>query len=292
MDEIKFISTERKQVISNIESAISAKNSFMKVETSDPCISESERKRVILPFDNERAGTAAKLKAFIARMLAEKMTKSANKKTSIVGLENALSVNGGAIITSNHYAPTDSTPIRIMAQNCEKRKKLHIIIQESNVFMKGFFGFLMKNCNTHPISKNPEYTVKNLKPCIEKILNNKGFLLVYPEQEMWRNYKKPRDSRDGAYYWAAFYNVPVIPTFTELKTLDGERDADGFLPIKHTLHIGKPIYPQKNLSLHENRDMMKKADDNFKKAAYEDAYGIKLDDYFIYERDIAGIKAD
>ncbi len=292
MNELELITAERRQVLSNIESALAAKNTFMKAEIGDPCISEEDRERVILRFDNKRTSKAAKLKSFAARKLAERITASVNKKTAIIGLENALSVTGGAIVTSNHYAPTDSTPIRMMAKICGKGKKLHIIVQESNIFMGGLFGFLMKNCNTHPVSKNPEYTVKNLKPCIEGILKEDSFLLIYPEQEMWHNYRKPRDSRDGAYYWAAYYSVPVIPTFTVMKTLDGKRNSDGFLPIKHILHIGKPIYPNPNLSLHENRDLMQKLDGEFKKSVYEKAYGIKLDSSFIAERDIAGIKSD
>ncbi len=292
MNELEFIKDERRQVIYNIKSALFANNTFMKVETNDPCISDDDRKKTIIPFDNKRSNPIGKIKSYIARKLAESMTESVNKNTAIVGLEKALSVSGGAVITANHYAPTDSTPIRIMSKHCGKDKNLHIVVQESNIFMKGLFGFLMKNCNTHPVSKNREYTVKNLKPAIEKILKEEGFLLVYPEQEMWRNYKKPRNSRDGAYYWAACHGVPIIPTFTEMTTLEGKRDDEGFLPIKHTLHIGDPIYPDPNLSVHDNRDIMQEKDHLFKKSTYEKIYGINLDNTFIPERDIAGIQAD
>ena len=157
--------------------------------------------------------------------------------------------------------------------------------------MTGAFGFLMKNCNTHPFSANSEYMIKNLKPALKQILENGSLFLIYPEQEMWFNYKKPRYLRDGAYHYAAYFGVPIIPTFTEMVTIDGKRDADGFLPVKHILHILPPIYPDKNLSLRENRTIMQTKDYNLKKKCYEEVYNTPLDYSFNPERDIAGLAA-
>jgi len=227
MLEWNFLSNEKLEIINNIKRALEKGDTFAKVSVGDPCPTEEDIKRVILPFDNERKKPVSKIKAFAARKMAESLTKKVNVGTEIVGLENALRVKGSAIITSNHYNPTDSTPIRILAKLLGKEKRLHISIQESNVFMTGAFGFLMKNCNTHPFSSNAQYMVKNLKPALEKILSLDSLLLIYPEQEMWFNYKKPRPLRDGAYHYSALFGVPVIPTFTEMITLGGERDADG-----------------------------------------------------------------
>ena len=292
MSEIDHLSNEKIRIIKNIEAALERNDTFAKVSVNDPTPSDEDIKRIILPFDNERASYVSKIKAFLARKMAEGFTKKVNKSTEIVGLENALGIRGSAIVTSNHYNPTDSTPIRILAKHLNREKKLHISVQESNIFMTGAFGFLMKNCNTHPFSRNAEYMVKNLKPALEKILKNDSLLLIYPEQEMWYNYKRPRELRDGAYHYAALFGIPVIPTFTEMVTLDGERDADGFLPIKHILHILPPIYPNTSLSVRENRTRMQTIDYILKKKCYEDAYGVKLDAPFDLKRDIAGLVPD
>ena len=292
MNEIDHLSNEKIRIIKNIEAALERNDTFAKVSVNDPTPSDEDIKRIILPFDNERASYVSKIKAFLARKMAEGFTKKVNKSTEIVGLENALGIRGSAIVTSNHYNPTDSTPIRILAKHLNREKKLHISVQESNIFMTGAFGFLMKNCNTHPFSRNAEYMVKNLKPALEKILKNDSLLLIYPEQEMWYNYKRPRELRDGAYHYAALFGIPVIPTFTEMVTLDGERDADGFLPIKHILHILPPIYPNTSLSVRENRTRMQTIDYILKKKCYEDAYGVKLDAPFDLKRDIAGLVPD
>ena len=289
---METLSKERQQVVENIKEALAEGNTFAKVELHDPVLTDEDIKRVVLPFDNERRGLLAHARAFFARKLAEKLTVKVNANTTVYGVENLADVKGGAIVTSNHYNPTDSTPIRIAAETVGRGKGLHIVVQESNVFMKGLFGFLMRNANTHPVSKNKEYMVKNLRPSLERIVADGNLLLIYPEQEMWWNYKKPRELRDGAYHYAALFGCPIIPTFTEMITLDCERDKDGFLPVKHVLHIMPPIYPSAELSVRENRVMMQKRDHELRLAKYREVYGREPSDDFLPERDIAGISAD
>ena len=278
---------ERLQVIDNIKNALARGDSFAKVELHDPVVTDEDRRRVILPFDTLRRNPINRLKAIVARKIAERETLKLNEHTSIVGLENALSVRGGAIITCNHFSIMDNTVVRLLAMKCNKGKSFHIVVQESNIFMDGFFGFLMKNCNTLPVSASAEYMAKNLKPAISKLLRRGDFVLVYPEQEMWFNYKKPRNMREGAYHFAYSADVPVIPCFVEMQST-GELGDDGFFKIHHTLHVMPPIYPDKTLSPREARAAMQERDLELKRACYEDVYGVKLDEKFIPERDIAG----
>lgn len=278
---------ERLLVLDNIAMALQAGDHFRKVEVSDPEITAEDVKRVILPFDNEKRKFKNKILSCIARRIAEKETKKINKLTTIEGLENALRVRGGAMITCNHFNPMDNTVVRYMAMKCGKRKKLDIVIQERNVFMDGFFGFLMRNCNTMPVSQNTHYMARNFKPALKKKLNSGHHVLIYPEQEMWFNYKKPRDTRIGAYHFAAEFGVPIIPCFIEMSEYPGF-DENGFQNIRYTLHIMPPIYPDPALSIRENREIMQATDMRLKKECYEQAYGVKLDEKFIPERDIAG----
>lgn len=288
MNNTPKLSEERLRVIENIEKAIAEGDTFRKVELSDPVIGEEDVKRVILPFDNLRRGPIARVKALIARWLAEAMTKKFNKDTEIVGLENALSVKGGAIITANHYGITDSTPPRILAKACGKGKKFHIIVQQTNVFMKGLFGFLMKNCNTMPVSPSPSYMARNFTPALKRLLSEESFVLIYPEQEMWFNYKRPRPYRDGAFRFASTNGVPIIPTFTEMRECAGEYDENGFLRVKHILHIMPPIYPDPKLSHRENTEAMRQREYEARRALYESLYGESPDAPFDPRRHIAG----
>ncbi|MBQ7389707.1 MAG: 1-acyl-sn-glycerol-3-phosphate acyltransferase [Clostridia bacterium] len=280
---------ERLAVIDNIAAALSDGDTFRKVELGDPRPTASQIKKVILPFDNLRVRKINKVKRNIALNIARRATVALNSETEIVGLENLAAAEGGAIITSNHFNPLDSTPIRLMAMCVDREDKLSIVVQESNIFMKGFFGFLMRNCNTMPVSSNLSYMARNLKPALKSKMENGELVLIYPEQEMWFNYKKPREMRDGAYHYAAEFGVPIIPCFTEMRETD-EIDDTGFYKVRYILHIMPPIYPNTELSPRERREDMKRRDILLKRECYERVYGIPLDGEFIPERDIAGYK--
>lgn len=281
--------SERLAVIGNIALALAEGDSFRKVELHDPRPTDAQIKRVILPFDNLRKKRINRLKASLATRIARKATVMLNSETEIVGLENLLSVETGAIITSNHFNPLDSTPIRLMAMCANREDDLSIVVQQSNIFMKGFFGFLMRNTNTMPVSSSPSYMAKNLKPALKERLEGGGLVLIYPEQEMWFNYKKPREGRIGAYHYAAEFGVPIIPCFTEMREVDG-LDENGFSKVRYILHVMPPIYPDPTLSKREARDRMYLIDKEAKRACYESCYGTPLDSEFIPERDIAGYK--
>lgn len=280
---------ERLAVIGNIAEAIKDGDSFRKVEIGDPKPTQRDIKRKIVPFDNLRKKTINRIKRALARAIANKATLMVNSETEIVGLENLAEVKDGAIITSNHFNPMDCTLTWLLAMCAVRENELNIVVQESNIFMKGFFGFLMRNCNTMPISSNLSYMARNLKPALKEKLEGGELVLIYPEQEMWFNYKKPREFRIGAYHYAAEFGVPIIPCFAEMIETD-EVDECGFYKIKYVFHVMPPIYPDESLPFRERREKMYLLDRAVKRECYERVYGIALDDEFIPERDIAGFK--
>ncbi len=119
-----------------------------------------------------------------------------------------------------------------------------------------------------------------------KHLDAGRFILIYPEQEMWFNYRKPRPQKRGAFLFAAEYNVPVVPTFVEMQDLEREV-APGFRDVRTVLHILPPIYPDPSLSARENSFAMCKADYASKVACYEQCYHRPLT-YDFTPWDIAG----
>ena len=109
-----------------------------------------------------------------------------------------------------------------------------------------------------------------------KVLLERGEkILVYPEQAMWWNYKKPRPLKDGAFKFAVTNNVPVIPCFITMEDSD-VLDPDGFYVQAYTINILPPLYPDKNKTKAENIAFMK--DENYKlwKETYEKFYKTKL----------------
>jgi len=287
MTENRSISPDRLAVIENIKNAFADGDLFRKVELGDPKPTDEDIKRVILPFDNLRRGLFARTRAKIAVALANNQARKMSPVIRIEGAENLASVTGGAIMTSNHYAPVDSLPPRLALLQAGK-KPPYIVVQESNIFMKGFFGFLMRNCNTLPVSRSLSYMAKNLKPAIAELIRRGETVLIYPEAEMWFNFKRPRDYMDGAYYYAVENGCPIIPCFTTFESTEGTNEQ-GLHNLIYTLHIMPPIYPDPNLAKRERRQQMKEIDRAAKLAAYTKAYGKAPEGAFDAAKDIAGL---
>ena len=132
----------------------------------------------------------------------------------------------------------------------------------------------MRNCNTLPLSSN-KATMKKFIKAVDKLLQKGQLILIYPEQSMWWNYRKPKPVKKGGFTFAAKNNVPVLPCFITME--DSEyKDSDGLPVQKYTINIAKPIYPDKNKSLPENVNYLMKEHNKAWKEIYENAYGIPL----------------
>ena len=100
-------------------------------------------------------------------------------------------------------------------------------------------------------------------------------ILIYNEQAMWWNYRKPRPLTSGAFKMAAENNVPVIPFFITMQDSDIV-DSDGFFVQEYTVNILKPIFPKEELSVRQNAEFMKNENYSVWKKVYEEFYGIPL----------------
>ena len=194
----------------------------------------------------------------------------------VKGLENLKNCKSGAIITCNHFNAFDSFITQIMFESAKlKRRKLYRVIKEGNYTdFPGLFGFIMRNYNTLPLSSNKRVMVE-LMNAVSKILKHGDFVLIYPEQSMWWNYRKPKPLKDGAFKFAVKNNVPVLPVFITMEDSDIV-GPDGFPVQSHTINIGKPIYPKENQDSKTNIDYMKSENSRVWKEIYESTYGVSL----------------
>lgn len=278
---------ERLQVIENMKQATRNHTFNKKVEPSDHVVTKEEREKVILKYDNRKKKLRNKAKTIVARSIVDSLTEFINLNTEIKGIENITNIKTGAIITSNHFSKVDNTIIRYLMHKIGKKREFDIIVQECNIFMPGSLGWLLKNNQTIPINKDHKYIASNFEPTLEKLFDKKHFVLIYPEEEMWFNYKKPRPGKIGAYHYACKYNVPIIPCFIEMQNTDKIGD-DGFYVQKYRLHIMPPIYPDETKDFKVAKEDLRKKDYELKVAKYEEVYHKKLDYSFREEEDIAG----
>ena len=224
---------------------------------------------------------SSKFMTCVANFLGKTYFESMIKKRKfiikeIIGLENALAVKGGAIITCNHFNIRDNYAVyRSIKPALKKGHYLYKVIKEGNYTQfKGVIRILMRHANTLPLSSNFD-TTKKFYDGVKELLERGEKILIYPEQAMWWNYKKPRPLKRGAFQIASKFNKPIIPTFITMK--DSEIiDDDGSLVQEYYIHYLPPIYPDESLSAQENAATM--CDKNYKLwvDVYEQFYGIKL----------------
>lgn len=195
---------------------------------------------------------------------------------SIEGIENFKNLDSGAIITCNHFNAYDSFAIQMAYEASEQKdRKFFRIIREGNyTSFPGFYGYLMRNCNTLPLSSNRK-TMCEFVNATDELLHDGHFILIYPEQSMWWNYRKPKPLKEGGFHIAAKNGVPVLPCFITMCDTD-RIDADGFPVQEYTIHIAPPIYPDKNKSIRQNTAEMLNKNYQIWKEIYESTYEIPL----------------
>ena len=284
-----IIGGSKKEVIKNIETNINNNEFNKKVEVGDPNLTEEEKSKYINKFYQNQKSPIYFIKNKIANKTVRKIAKEIYPNINIIGLEklNYVDLTNGAIITSNHFNPLDSYNIRKIVEE-KLHKKLYIVVQDTNLAMPGALGFLFNNIEVIPLSKSPNYIIKKFMPELKKILSKGNFVLIYPEEEMWFNYKLPRPCKRGAYQFAHELDVPVISCFVKM-TDTNITDNNEFNIVKYDVLINKVIYPEKNESIKSDSRKMAEVDYETRKKAYEDAYNKELK-YEFDIKDIAGWK--
>lgn len=284
-----IIGENRPAVIENIKNAAENGDFYKKVELNDPVLSEAQAKAITDKYLSARKTFGYKCKAFLARSIANVATMAVNKNTEIIGDVEPSVINNGAIITSNHFSPLENTVIRYFVKK-KGLKRLNIISQVENFAMKGIIGFLMNYADTIPLSNDMHYLARDLTQVLKQLADEKEVILIYPEQEMWFNYRKPRPFKRGAYHFAAKLNRPIISCFVEIIDLP-KKENDQFRKVRYRLHVLGVIYPDSNKSVKENSNEMCQKDYALKKSAYEKIYAKPLT-YDFETSDIAGWTPD
>ncbi len=225
----------------------------------------------------------SRIKTKIANKVGEKFLDDILKNNQLIirevnGIENLNKLESGAILTCNHFNPFDVFAIEAVyrASKFANKKTLYKVIREGNYTnFPGLYGFLFRNSDTLPLSSNIE-TMKKFLKSIKVILDRGDFVLVYPEQSLWWNYKKPKPLKPGAFKFAVQNNVPVLPIFITMQDTE-TIGKDGFPIQEYIVNILEPIYPAKEKQNSENVELMKNENYEMWKKCYEKFYKIPLE---------------
>lgn len=224
---------------------------------------------------------SSKISRKIANTVGDKYFLGLIKKDVLVidgvtGEENLSALQNGAIVTCNHFSPFDNYIVFHCIRKYLPRKYLYKVIREGNYTnFPGLYGFLFRHCNTLPLSRNRR-TMMNFMSATNTLLKRGESILIYPEQAMWWNYRKPRPFKVGGFKMAYKAGVPVVPTFITMEH-DKERvDESGYPVQRHTLHIMPAIYPDTTLGEKAGAEKMMQEAYAMYKAKYEEVYKTPL----------------
>ncbi|MCR4632149.1 MAG: 1-acyl-sn-glycerol-3-phosphate acyltransferase [Treponema sp.] len=225
-----------------------------------------------------------KIATFFVNIGAKRFIKKLVKNGQMVikgieGIENFEAIkDSGAILTCNHFNAFDNFAIHYaLFPYMYKPGKpvLYKVIREGNYTnFPGLYGFFFRHCNTLPLSANFS-TMKNFMTAMKTLLARGEKVLIYAEQGMWWNYRKPRPLTPGAFKFAVESKVPVLPIFITME--DSENiGPDGFPIQEYTVHFLPAIYADKDKTSKENIEEMKEKNYLAWKKVYEDFYKIPL----------------
>ena len=233
-------SQERLEVLKKIEKLEEEGKFDVDAENDPPTI-------VLTPenIDYLRTKMTSKIKRVFANEVGERFLDNLLKNNKLIikeikGMENLSKVSTGAIVTCNHFNPFDSFTIEKVFRLSGKieEKRLYKVIREGNYTnFPGLYGFFFRNCDTLPLSSNKRTMVDFMK-AIDTLLQKGDFILIYPEQSMWWNYRKPKPLKPGAFKIAVRNNVPVIPIFITMEDSNIIGD-DGFPVQEYIVNIAE-----------------------------------------------------
>ncbi len=213
----------------------------------------------------------------VAKSFFEKQLKKGNFiLKEVKGLDNYLAVaDKGALITCNHFNAFDNYAVYKAIEGSLGKNNLYKVIREGNyTSFGGLYGFFFRHCNTLPLSTRM-VTLREFIESVNILLSRGEKVLIYPEQGMWWNYRKPRPLKLGSFRFAAKAGVPVVPFFITTEDTD-KKDSAGFPILAYTVHILPAILPDPDKNIRQNTEEMCLKNYEAWKTVYEETYGIPL----------------
>ena len=227
-------------------------------------------------FDYYKRGFVNRIKHWFYTSALKIYQRNVNRDLTnlkIVGQENLRGLKGGYIVTCNHISKVDSFAVRAAIPH-----KIKFVAADFNNW-KGILGDISRHTGYLPICtrKTSLSMTRKFNQALEYFLNHNWPILIYPEQALWTDYKKPRPLKRGAFHYAVKFRKPVLPLFITIQDKPAAIDAQGRANYgDYTIHILPPIYPDSELDDRANTDKMMMANFCAWRDCYEQTYGQPL----------------
>ena len=147
----------------------------------------------------------------------------------------------GALSVSNHVNVWDYIAI----MNGIKPFKPYVLVLKGNV--EAGSGDMVRQVGGIPIPEGDFAATKAYLKAIEGLLENGGWLHIYPEGSMWEFYRPIRPFKKGVASLARLTHKPVVPLAFSYRRPGWIRKKMFGQRAKLTLHIGEPLVVDENL---------------------------------------------
>lgn len=117
-----------------------------------------------------------------------------------------------------------------------------------------FVRRLTKDLGTLPTPDTPG-ALKNLNNTISLLMKKKKALMIYPEAHIWPYYTGVRTFPNTSFRFSSSFNVPCVPVAVTYQKPSGIYKLRK--KPRMVVYIGKAIYPDPNLSIKENANILR-----------------------------------
>ena len=165
-------------------------------------------------------------------------------------------IKKGVISCCNHVHMWDYIAI----MNGIKPVKPYILAWSKNV--SGELGKMVRSVGGIPIPENDMKATKAYMSSVKNLLDDGGWLHIYPEGSMWEYYRPIRPFKRGAAYLACEFDRPIIPLAFSYRKPSWIRRVLFRQIALFDLNIGEPLFRNPNLSpVDQEIDLTKRCHD-------------------------------
>ena len=130
--------------------------------------------------------------------------------------------------------------------------KINLLAWKKNV--TGENGTLVRMVGGIPIPENDYAASLAFVDSVDKLLQGGGWLHIYSEGSMWEYYRPIRPFKKGAAHFACSNNKPILPLGYSYRKPNWLRRVIFKQIACYTIHIGKPIFANPDLSKYEQEE--------------------------------------
>ena len=167
----------------------------------------------------------------------------------IKGKKNLHSVRRqGVYFYGNHTQIVDAMLVQLFISG---PRRAYIVADQDATSIRGI-RYLVQLLGCIPVPETPKEH-KDFVECLKYRISQKRAVTIYPEAHIWPYCTHIRPFGDASFVYPAESGTPVVPfcvTYRKRKFFKNTKPA-------MTVHIGKPVYPDKTLPLAERRKKLR-----------------------------------